>query len=294
METWIVAAGAGLAVGLGLWWALDLWTRRRGGPARSVPGVPLPAWWRALAPLAAWCAALPPARHASRAHRRIDVQLRQVGWLHRLDAPHVLGMQWACAVVMAGVVGALAMWVQTAALATGLAIGAGLIVGHAWPRWWLAEQIRRRQQALARALPFVLDMITLCVEGGLNLQGGLQQAADKGADAAMRDELQRTLADIRTGLPRAEALRQLAQRTGVPAMRVWVTTLIQAETLGTSLGPLLRTQAEQRRAERFLLAEKRAMQAPVRMLLPLISCIFPCTFIVLAFPIAVKLVEVFA
>jgi tight adherence protein C len=96
------------------------------------------------------------------------------------------------------------------------------------------------------------------------------------------------LRDRRAGKSRVDALRDMASRVSEPAVGSLVTALVQSETLGMDLGPILRAQAEQRRAERFASAEKLAMEAPVKMLLPLIAFIFPCTFIVLGFPIAIK------
>ena len=137
-----------------------------------------------------------------------------------------------------------------------------------------------------RSLPFFLDIITLCVEAGLNMQGAMNQAVQKGPAGAMRDELQRVLRDIRAGKARAVSMRDMADRLGEPAVTSFVTAVIQAEVMGMNLGPVLRAQADQRRNERFLRAEKLAMEAPVKMLLPLIAFIFPCTFIVLFCPIA--------
>jgi tight adherence protein C len=96
------------------------------------------------------------------------------------------------------------------------------------------------------------------------------------------------LRDLRAGKGRAEALRAMAERMDEAAIANLVAVLIQAQSLGMSIGPLLRAQAEQRRSERFARAEKLAMEAPVKLLLPLIACIFPCTFIVIGFPLVIK------
>src|SRR5690606_22437577 len=106
----------------------------------------------------------------------------------------------------------------------------GFTAGCCMPALWLRDQIALRRRQVVRTLPFVLDMTTLCVEGGLNLQGALQQAVDKGPVGPLRDELQRTLGDIRAGMRRADALRQLAQRLDEPAVKTWVSALIQAES----------------------------------------------------------------
>jgi tight adherence protein C len=106
----------------------------------------------------------------------------------------------------------------------------------------------------------------------------------------LRNELRHALADMRAGAPRAEALKDLAQRVDLPALRSLVVALGQADQLGMSLGPVLRAQSAQRRAERFLRAEKLALEAPVKMLFPMVFCIFPCTFLIIGFPIAIKLI----
>src|SRR5690606_8913820 len=104
-------------------------------------------------------------------------------------------------------------------------------------------------------------------------------------------ELQHMLADIRAGAPRKEAMSTWAERCDLPAMRHFVAAVAQADQFGMSLGPVLRAQADQRRNERFLRAEKLAQEAPVKMMFPLIFCIFPCTFLIIAFPIAAKFLE---
>lgn len=153
---------------------------------------------------------------------------------------------------------------------------------------WFRDRVQWRRRQLLKTLPFFLDLITLCVEAGLNLPGALQHAASKGPPGPMRDELQRVLRDVRAGKSRADALRTFADRLYEPALAQLVSALIQAENMGVDLAPVLRAQSEQRRTERFARAEKAAMEAPVKMLFPLIACIFPCTFVVLAFPIAMR------
>ena len=96
------------------------------------------------------------------------------------------------------------------------------------------------------------------------------------------------LRDLRSGLPRADALRRMADRLEINEVTSFVSSMIQAERMGSSLAAVLRVQAEQRRNERFQRAEKMAMEAPIKLTFPLIVFIFPVTFIVLGFPIAMK------
>jgi tight adherence protein C len=172
--------------------------------------------------------------------------------------------------------------------AYGWAIVSAAIFGYIYPTIWLKDQLAKTQSELLKTFPFFLDMITLCVEAGLNMQGAMQQAVAKGTKGVIRDEIQRVLRDIRAGKPRAESLRDMAARLNETSVNNFVSAVNQAESMGMNLGPLLRVQADQRRSERFLRAEKLAMEAPVKMLLPLIAFIFPCTFIVLFFPLVMK------
>lgn len=167
----------------------------------------------------------------------------------------------------------------------------GALLGWLYPTIWLRDRIQSMRRDLLKSLPFYLDIITLCVEAGLNLQGAMNQAVLKGPKGVLREEFQRVLRDVRAGKPRAEAMRNMAARLNEVPITNFISAIIQAEYVGMSLGPVLRAQADQQRSERFLRAEKLAMEAPVKMLLPLIAFIFPCTFIVLFFPIAVKFLE---
>ena len=164
-----------------------------------------------------------------------------------------------------------------------------VLLGWALPRTWMRSQERRRRVAIARSMPFFLDLISMCVEAGLNVQGAVAQAVSKGPQSEVREEFRRVLRDIRAGKTRVDALREMAQRLSDPSVTNFVACVVQADRMGMSLGPLLRMQAEQRLNERFIRAEKLAFQAPVKMLFPLAVFIFPCTFIILFFPIVIRL-----
>lgn len=165
------------------------------------------------------------------------------------------------------------------------------LMGLWWPERWLKLRRIRRERSILRALPFMLDLLTLCVESGASLAAALAHTADKGPQGPLKEELQRMLQEVRAGKARTEALRTMAERMDLPAISNWVAAMISAQQQGSSLGPLLRAQADQRREERFLHAEKVAMKAPVKMLFPLLVFIFPCTFLLLFFPVAVRLVQ---
>ncbi len=160
--------------------------------------------------------------------------------------------------------------------------------GYFFPLIWLRDVRERRRKDVMRALPVYLDFITMAVEAGLNLNGALNQAMDKGPAGPLRNELYMVVRDLRAGVPRADALRRMEKRLDMEEITSFVGTVIQAEKMGARLGTALRVQALQRRTERFQRAEKLAMEAPVKLILPLIVFIFPVTFIVLAFPIVMK------
>jgi len=160
--------------------------------------------------------------------------------------------------------------------------------GFFYPEIWLKETMDARNSKIFRALPFYLDIITLAVESGTNLTNGISQAVQKAPEGPLRVELGRVLRDIRAGKPRAESLRDLAERVSNEGLNNVVSSMIQAEKTGASLGSVLRAQSDQLRSTRFLKAEKLAMEAPVKLLGPLIMFIFPTTFIVIGFVILSK------
>jgi len=162
------------------------------------------------------------------------------------------------------------------------------LLGFLFPTVWLNDTRKRRESAVIRALPVYLDFITMCVEAGLNLQGALGQAMEKAPAGPLRNEFGIVLRDMRAGLSRSDALRRMAERLDISEITGFVSAIIQAEKMGASLATVLRLQADQRRSERFQRAEKMAMEAPIKLVGPLIIFIFPVTFIVLGFPIAMK------
>lgn len=163
-----------------------------------------------------------------------------------------------------------------------------IFLGYFFPVIWLSDSRKKRRIAVIKTLPVYLDFITMSVEAGLNLQGALAQAIEKAPPGPLRNEFGIVLRDLRSGLSRSEALRRMANRLDISEITSFVSSIIQAEKMGSSLAAVLRVQSEQRRNERFLRVEKIAMEAPVKLVAPLIIFIFPVTFIILGFPIAMK------
>ncbi len=225
---------------------------------------------------------VPPAYEA-RALRMLDAnglhpQLTPVLWVAS-RAVHGLA-----AAGVALTLGGARSWVI--AVLTGIS---GFMVGGLWLRRVNLE----RERQIARELPAYLDLLTVCVEAGATLTAGMRLIVAQAPESPLRSYFDRVLREVRGGRPRAQAFTYVAGIHAVESLTTLANALAHAEGAGMSLGQILRTQSGQRTAERFARAERLAMQAPVKMLGPLIFCIFPCTFIVLAVPIVVRMVEAF-
>jgi tight adherence protein C len=157
--------------------------------------------------------------------------------------------------------------------------------GMFYPQLWVNDQVKKRHLAISRALPYNLDLLTLSVEAGLDFTAALAKVVEKGKAGPLREELQMVLKQLKMGKTREEALKSMVVRVDLPALTTFVTALIQADKMGTSLGKVLRIQSTQLRIDRSQRAEKLAGEAPVKMLFPLIACIFPTVFLVLFGPI---------
>tara|TARA_B110000503_G_scaffold134276_1_gene213010 strand:+ start:3419 stop:4300 length:882 start_codon:yes stop_codon:yes gene_type:complete len=165
------------------------------------------------------------------------------------------------------------------------------LVGAVLPELWMRDTRTKRTFELVRNLPVYLEYLSMCVDAGLNFSGALKQSVEKGPKGAMRNEFRIVLRDINSGETRADALTRLEKRVEINDISIFVRAVIQAERMGSSMKETLVIQAEQRLTERFQRAEKMAMEAPVKLVVPLVVFIFPLTFIILLFPIVVKFLE---
>lgn len=162
------------------------------------------------------------------------------------------------------------------------------MLGFVLPEAWVKDVRRKRDTEIIKALPTYLEYLTMCVDAGLNFSGALKQAVDKGPAGAMKNEFRIVLRDINAGQTRADALMRMEQRLDLKDVTVFIRAIIQAEKMGSSMKDTLQIQAKQRLNERFQRAEKMAMEAPVKLVIPLVLFIFPLTFVILLFPIVVK------
>lgn len=212
---------------------------------------------------------------------RLATRLVAAGADPRTGVASALGLQVAAALV-AGVV--LAVVVLVVGGRVGWIVGAFAGAGvAAAPEVILRRRTSRRRVAMARDLPRILDLLVISVEAGLGLDQALGRVV-RAVPGALANEFTRLLSEVGAGVPRSEALRGLAGRCPVPELRSFVLAMVQAEAYGVSVGPLLRTQAEEIRIRQHQAAQMAAQKAPVKLLLPMVLCIFPALLVVVAGP----------
>ena len=169
-----------------------------------------------------------------------------------------------------------------------LLVGAFIPFGFFYPDMWLRDVIKRRHARIEKQFPFFLDLLVLTMRAGLNFSSAMAHSVEKMTEGPVKQEFAQFLREVRTGARRRDALEALGRRINLSAVHNFVSAVNQAEEIGGELGPILVSQARQRRAERFLKAEKLANQAPVKMMLPLIGVLFPMMFLIIGFPIFIK------
>ncbi|HEY0493656.1 MAG TPA: type II secretion system F family protein, partial [Candidatus Dormibacteraeota bacterium] len=175
----------------------------------------------------------------------------------------------------------------------GAALGVGFVLGRFLPDIWLNNLIKGRQKELRLALPNALDLLTISVEAGLGFDAAIGRLTEKFKNA-LSDEFAQVLNEIRLGRPRLEALDEMGRRSGVEELHTFIQALIQSEQLGVGIAKVLRIQSEEMRRRRRQRAEEQAAQAPLKMLFPMIGCIFPTLFIVLMGPAVILIMHTFS
>ena len=248
---------------------------------------PLPGLLQRIWPLVNWATAR-TARLFPQAYRNnLQRRLLLSGMHYLLTVDQFLGVK-----VVGGLLAALAMTLALGMLGAldPLYLLLSAALGFFLPDLRLNDARKLRSRRIVRELPDFLDFLVLGIEAGQNLSGAIRLTLAKGPPGVLRQEFTRVLRDISAGVTRADALQQMQERVGVREITNMVSAMIQAERVGSSLAPVLREQATQRRAERFLAAEKKAFEAPVLMLGPLVIFIFPGTFAFLGYFLYQKIV----
>jgi tight adherence protein C len=175
-------------------------------------------------------------------------------------------------------------------IALGAAVGA--VVGLYMPMIWLRRRISRRKSDMRADLPDVIDVLVVCVEAGLTFDAALDRVVEK-YDHALAEEFGQVLQESRLGRPRLEALYEMGQRTAVEELNNFIQAVIQSEQLGSGIVRLLRVQSDEIRQKRLLIAQERGAKASLKMLLPMIGCIFPTLWIILLGPAALLAYKAF-
>jgi tight adherence protein C len=202
-----------------------------------------------------------------------------------------LGLRFLAGATLAGAVFAITVPKQTPFQALLFALAA-FMVGLYVPNIWLSSKAKARQKAIARALPDMLDMMSICVDAGLGFEAALQKVAYQ-SDSELALEMRRVISEIRVGVARGDALRHLAERTQVPDVASFVAVLVQADRLGIAIRSVLNTQSVQMRIKRRQRAEEEAGKAPIKMLIPLGLFIFPAMFAVILGPAIPRIMSAF-
>ncbi len=278
----VIAVCVGGAVGLLLWGLAGLQAEVQ-ATDRSYQDEPPPllkSVWPVISFFRHYFAARTPTAMLENAHK----QIARAGLHHTINAEEFVAIK-----MVATIVAAIIFWFVCSGMsgATMLMMTfMGALLGFVYPDLWLKKRGDQRRDEILKTLPVFLDYLVLGVESGMNFMSAMGQCVEKGPAGHLRQEFALVQRDVRAGLSRIDALKRLDERLDVPEISAFVSAIVQAEQIGASTGKVLRLQAQRRRSERFQRAEKAAMEAPVKLILPLVLFIFPTTFIILAFPIA--------
>ena len=221
---------------------------------------------------------------------RTESKLAEAGYPGGLRTIDFMGLKVVAAIAISGLtfllLGAMGQGVSTALIAGVVALAIGFFV----PDYWLGTRIKARQKAILLAIPDTLDLLTISVKAGLGFDAALGKVIEK-TEGPLSDEFRRALAEVRIGKPRRDALKEMVARTNVPALTNFIGAIVQAEQLGVAIANVLEVQSEQLRIERRQRAEEMAAKAPIKMLFPLVGCIFPSMFIVILGPAMILIIR---
>ena len=205
---------------------------------------------------------------------------------------------WMGVKMLVGIGTGVVLFLLFGVLSGGLVQGAftgliGFFIGYLLPEFWLGRKIKSRQKVILKMIPDTLDLLTISVRAGLGFDAALAKVVEK-IPGPLSEEFRRALAEVRVGKARRDALRDMIPRTNVQPLSNFIGAIIQAEQLGVSISKVLQVQSEQLRIERRQRAEEMAAKAPIKMLFPLVGCIFPSLFVVILGPAIISMVKTFA
>ncbi len=214
---------------------------------------------------------------------RIDARLERAGYPGGLHGADWMGVKLLGA-ISGGIAVLLLLLLLTGTFAVAVLGGVvGLMVGFVGPEFWLGKRMKARSGAMVLQLPDALDLLTISVEAGLGFDAALAKVVEK-MQGPLIDEFRQALAETRMGRTRREALRDVAERADDQSITNFIGAIVQAEQLGVPIAKVLQIQSQQLRIVRRQRAEEAAAKAPIKMLFPMVGCIFPTIFIVILGP----------
>jgi tight adherence protein C len=220
---------------------------------------------------------------------RTDAKLEKAGYPGGLRGADWMGVKILSTIVFAILFFFLGLVVGKVALGF-IAALLGAAVGFIGPEFWLGSRIRKRSMDMILQLPDALDLLTISVEAGLGFDAALAKVVEK-MEGALVNEFRQALAEIRMGRTRREALRDIVDRADAQPVSNFIGAIVQAEQLGVPIAKVLQIQSQQLRIERRQRAEEAAAKAPVKMLFPMVGCIFPTIFIVILGPAVIAVMS---
>lgn len=234
---------------------------------------------------------------------RLRLSLMEAGSPNNLGVVEFMGLRGVMAALLGG--SALLITIFTGSTLRPITIlGIGIpgillfpgpltLLGYQLPGMWLSGKIRKRKKEIQKSLADAIDLLTISVEAGLGFDPALQRVAEKW-DNELSREFRRLLQEMRMGKPRREALREVAIRCGVDDLKVFISSIVQADQLGVGITQVLRVQSEQMRMKRRQRAEELAHKAPIKMLFPMVFLIFPAMYVIILGPTIPVVVEQFS
>jgi tight adherence protein C len=249
-----------------------------------------PFFDRTIRPLAARLSGAVARITSSSFTERTEKRLAMAGHPGDMKVADWLGIKAIATGVVAGLL-FLLFGILGGDLTQGILLGlVGAGIGYIGPEFWLGSRVRARQKAILLQIPDALDLLTISVRAGLGFDAALGKVVEK-MKGPLVDEFRRALAEVRVGKARREALRDIVPRTEVQPLTNFIGAIIQAEQLGVSISKVLQVQSEQLRIERRQRAEEQAAKAPIKMLFPLVGCIFPSLFVVILGPALILIMQ---
>jgi tight adherence protein C len=219
-----------------------------------------------------------------KARQQISLNLQVAGRPGGMTAGDFIAIRYVLTAVLC-VFGILIGVLTHNPIVLALLAAVGAAVGLYGPTFWLRSRLKRRRSEIQIELPEAIDVLVVCVEAGLTFEAAMEKVVEK-YDHALAHEFGRVMQEIRLGRPRLEALNDMGERTGVDELANFVQAIIQSEQLGSGISRILRIQSDEIRTKRLFAAQERGARASLKMLIPMLGCIFPTLWVILLGPAA--------